>query len=222
MPKLIAERVSVDYGPVQSRVRIVSDVSLEFREGEFTCISGPSGSGKTSLLVTLGLMQSPTQGRIILSGVDTSQLSDAQKSVCRLRHLGFVFQSHRLMDALTALENVQLIADLYGTGKVKQRTSAFATLEALGLGEKAGLRPQALSGGERQRVAIARALVNAPVVLLADEPTASLDSHNSDVVGRLLKTIASQGTTVVAVTHNPELARMADRIVSMRDGKVEP
>lgn len=208
------------HGVGTGRTTAVDNVSASFSAGEFSAIYGPSGSGKTSFLVALGLLRSPDAGFVEISGINTSGFNETEKTAFRLKHLGFVFQSHRLMESLNAIENVQLALGLQGVGQEAQVRRAKDCLEKLNMEHKASLFPAQLSGGERQRVAIARAVVNRPEVVLADEPTASLDSTNAKAVGELLSQISREGTTVIAVTHDEELIHFADRAIRMRDGRI--
>lgn len=220
MRSLQAHSVSVLYGLGANKSLAVDQVDAVFLEKQFTAICGPSGSGKTSLLLVLGLLRTPDFGHVEINSTAASCFDESERSQFRRNHLGFIFQSHRLMASLTAVENVQLALDLQGVGRAEQRSRANDCLVRLKMGHKAHLKPGELSGGERQRVAIARAVVHRPQVVLADEPTASLDSSNAEAVGHLLREIAHEGTTVVAVTHDAALARLADRAIHMRDGRI--
>lgn len=207
-------------GPVP--VTLVADISLEIPGRQFVAIVGPSGSGKSSLLYLLGLLDRPTAGRILINGLDAANLSREAAPRVRLAQIGFVFQFHFLLPEFSALDNILLpmrrLARLPAAAMTKR---ALALLERLGLADKAGRRPDQLSGGERQRVAIARALANDPAIVLADEPTGNLDTQNADHVFALLGALArDDGRTVVAVTHNLDLAARADRIIGMRDGRI--
>jgi lipoprotein-releasing system ATP-binding protein len=207
-------------GPVP--VTLVADISLEIPSGQFVAIVGPSGSGKSSLLYLLGLLDRPTAGRILINGLDAANLSRDAAPRVRLAQIGFVFQFHFLLPEFSALDNILLpMRRLARLPAAAMTECALALLERLGLADKAGRRPDQLSGGERQRVAIARALANDPPILLADEPTGNLDTQNADHVFALLAALArDDGRTVVAVTHNLDLAARADRIIGMRDGRI--
>ncbi len=203
-------------------VVLVRGVDLAFRPREFVAITGPSGSGKSSLLYLLGLLDRPTEGAVWLEGQDTSRLDRGALAALRLGRLGFVFQFHFLLPEFTAFNNVLVPMRKRGAlGAAAMRERAQALLDELGLGDKGHKRPDQLSGGERQRVAIARALANEPGVILADEPTGNLDSHNSDRVFEIFARLAEErGTAVIAVTHDEHLAARAGRRVHIVDGRV--
>ncbi len=200
---------------------LVQDINLDIPKGQFAVITGPSGSGKSSLLYILGLLDRPTKGSVRLDGRETAGLDAEALADLRLTQLGFVFQFHFLLPEFSALENVAL--PLRRLGRDSDTTilaRAQSLLEEFGLGGMSHKRPDQLSGGERQRVALARALVNKPLVVLADEPTGNLDSRNSELVFDLFSRLAKAGQTIVAVTHDMELAKRADRRIRMVDGRV--
>jgi len=203
-------------------VTLVSDISLNIGAGEFVAITGPSGSGKSSLLYLLGLLDRPTEGRILLEGRDTLTLPTADLAALRLARLGFVFQFHFLLAEFTALDNVLIpIRRLGRFGTSAARDKARALLAALGLEEAADKLPEQLSGGMRQRAAIARALANDPALLLADEPTGNLDTKNAAAVFDIFARLArEEGRTVIVVTHDADLARRATRRVHLVDGRI--
>jgi putative ABC transport system ATP-binding protein len=202
------------------RVDVLRGVSLTIESGEFTAIMGPSGSGKTTLMNILGCLDVPTQGRYILAGKDVTHMSDDELSRMRSEYIGFIFQSFHLLPYATALENV-LLPTLYLDRRMDGRKRRAMDLLALvGLEDRAGFKPSQLSGGQQQRVAIARALMNGPRLILADEPTGALDSATAKDIMTLLSDLNAQGTTVVVVTHDPEVAGYARRIVRVRDGIV--
>lgn len=212
--------VSKRYGEGDTEVVAVRDVSLSVEPGEVVLIMGPSGSGKTTLLLMLGALLRPTEGTIQLDGQILSVLAENQLPDIRLRHFGFVFQDFNLLSALTALENVALVAELAGAKNGNARKKAAALLTELGLGERLHFLPEKLSGGEKQRVAIARALVNDPTLILADEPTANLDSKIGREIMRLLQRIAKeQGRSVVIVSHDQRIKEIADRVLWLEDGQ---
>lgn len=203
-------------------VTLVEDVTLQIEAGEFVVVTGPSGSGKSSLLYLLGLLDLPTSGEIRVRGTVTSHMSDVELTQVRLRELGFVFQFHFLLPEFTAAENVMLPMRRLGElSQLAARARAQGLLEQLGLGDCIDKLPHQLSGGQSQRVAIARALANAPRLILADEPTGSLDSVSSLVVQNILKELAvERGHAVVAVTHDSSFAQAADRVIRLVDGRL--
>jgi len=208
------------FGSGATEVTAVRGVSLNIDPGEVVLIMGPSGSGKTTLLMMLGALLKPTEGTIRLNGQVISDLDEGQLPVVRLRQFGFVFQDFNLLSALTALENVALVAGLAGRKNGQARQKAQELLVQLGLGERLGFLPEKLSGGEKQRVAIARALVNDPAILFADEPTANLDSKIGHEIMRLLRAIAKeQGRSVVIVSHDQRIKDIADRVLWLEDGE---
>lgn len=206
-------------GPVPTT--LVVDVNVAFPPGSFSVITGPSGSGKSSLLYLLGLLDLPTAGEVLVDGAPTAALDDAARTAIRLARFGFVFQFHFLLPEFTVLDNVMLpMRQLGRLGAGAMRARAMALLEQLAMPEVAGKRPDALSGGQRQRTAVARALANDPQIVLADEPTGSLDTTNAAAVFAILRDLAREGRTVVAVTHDEALAATADRRVRLVDGRV--
>ncbi len=201
---------------------LVQDISLAIRSKEFVAITGPSGSGKSSLLYLLGLLDLPTAGEVLMGGKATAHMSEEERAHTRLSRLGFVFQFHFLLPEFTVLENVMLPMRALGVLSASAMPErAHALLQSLGLADHVHKLPDQLSGGQRQRVAVARALANEPPILLADEPTGSLDSHASEQVFELLhELVAKQGKTVVAVTHDLDLAARMDRHIELLDGRV--
>ena len=216
------------YGSGSTEVTAVRDVSLGVRPGEIVLIMGPSGSGKTTLLSMLGALLKPTEGTIQLNGIVLSALAENQLPDIRLRQFGFVFQDFNLLSALSALENVSIVAELAGVKASEAKRKAASLLTELGLSERLHFLPEKLSGGEKQRVAIARALVNDPRLILADEPTANLDSKIGHEIMRLLRRIAKEhpakdggagGRSVVIVSHDQRIKDIADRILWLEDGE---
>jgi lipoprotein-releasing system ATP-binding protein len=203
-------------------VTLVQDASLKVERGEFIAITGPSGSGKSSLLYLLGLLDRPTEGRVLLEGRDTASLSAAELANLRLARLGFVFQFHFLLPEFSTLDNV--LIPIRRLGRLKDaaaRAQAMKLLEALGMAEAAAKLPEQLSGGMRQRAAIARALANDPAIILADEPTGNLDTRNAAAVFDIFTRLAAEeGRAILVVTHDAELAKRASRRVHLVDGRI--
>lgn len=202
-------------------VPILHDINLTVREGEFLAIMGPSGSGKSTLMNLIGFLDRPTEGKIIIKGVDINKLSD--KEVARLRGLeiGFIFQTFNLIPRLNALENVELPTYANAREGVDTRKRAKDLLKMVGLEDRMHHKPGELSGGQSQRVAIARALINDPAILLADEPTGNLDSKTGCEILDMFTRLNKEGRTIVMITHDPEIAKYADRIVLVKDGIVQ-
>jgi putative ABC transport system ATP-binding protein len=217
-PILSATGLGKEYGSGAALVRAVKNVSLTVAPGESVAIVGPSGCGKSTLLYLLGGLERPTAGTIDLAGERLDQAPEARLARLRRRALGFVFQAFHLVDELTALENVELPALLAGASPRAARERARELLGRVDLEDRAEHLPSALSGGQRQRVAIARALANAPLVVLADEPTGNLDSAATNEVLRLFDQLRATGQTLITVTHDSRVAATADRLISMRDG----
>jgi putative ABC transport system ATP-binding protein len=204
-------------GPVVA----VDDVTLTIGAGEHASIRGPSGCGKSTLLHMLGCVDVPTSGSLLFDGNDVARLTDAGRSLLRLRQIGFVFQRFFLLPMLTAAENVELPQAEAGAPKADRQRRTRELLEFVGLGARADHRPAQLSGGEMQRVAIARALANRPRLLLADEPTGELDQATGEQIANLLDRVNADGTALVIVTHDDNLASRAQRVLAMRDGRIE-
>jgi putative ABC transport system ATP-binding protein len=216
---LDVSHVTKRYGDGETAVTAVRDVSLAIEPGEIVLIMGPSGSGKTTLLSMMGALLRPTSGAIHLDGTALSELTESRLPAIRLRRFGFIFQDFNLLSALTIRENVALVAELSGMKRAVARARATAILTDLGLAARLDFLPEKLSGGEKQRVAIARALINDPTVILADEPTANLDSKVGHEIMRLLRSIAKeQGRSVVIVSHDQRIRDIADRILWLEDG----
>lgn len=201
-------------------VKACAGVDLRVRHGEFCAIVGPSGSGKSTLMNLIGALDIPTKGQVLIEGVDLTTLSDRRLSGLRARTIGFVFQQFHLQAGMSAADSVADGLLYLGVPARERRARAREALSRVGLADRAGHKPSQMSGGERQRVAIARALVSSPPLLLADEPTGSLDSASSKAIMQLLGDLHQQGSTVVMITHDQELARQAERQITVRDGRV--
>ncbi len=202
-------------------VHALRGVSLEIRRGEYVAIMGASGSGKSTLLNLLGCLDRPTSGTILLDGVDVSQLNDNQLSELRARRIGFIFQSYNLIPQLTVLENIEVPLYYSGQWNAKTRARCRELAEKVGLGGRLHHRPTQLSGGQQQRVAIARSLVNNPSFILADEPTGNLDSATAEEILALIDQLHQEGKTIILVTHEPEVAQRAFRLIRIRDGRIQ-
>jgi putative ABC transport system ATP-binding protein len=216
-----AANVTRSFSMPAGDVVAVRDLTLAIEQGEHTAISGPSGCGKSTLLHMLGCVDTPSSGTLRFDGQDISTLNDRARSLLRLRQIGFVFQRFFLLPMLTAAENVELPQSEAGVGRDERRRRSLELLEYVGLGARADHRPSQLSGGEMQRVAIARALANRPRLVLADEPTGELDQATGEHVASLLDRVNADGTALVIVTHDPDLAGRARRVLTMRDGRIE-
>jgi putative ABC transport system ATP-binding protein len=211
--------VALRYGSGAARISALDGVDLALEPGVFTVIAGPSGSGKTSLISILGAMLAPDSGSVLVAGDDIARFSRARRSAFRREKVGYVFQSFRLMPALDAEENVRLSLEIRRAGNARRR--ARSALDIVGLGAKAHLRPDQMSHGEKQRVAVARAIAHEPTILLADEPTASLDAANGAQITGLLAELARDAARIVAVvTHDPRVLPVARRIVRLEDGRI--
>lgn len=218
---LITRDLVKTYRMAQQEVQALKAVSLEILTGQMVAIMGPSGSGKSTLMTLLGCLDTPTAGSLELDGVDVSKASEVELSHIRNRKIGFVFQSFHLLPDLNALENVALPLFYARRPSSERLQRAQAALEKVGLGTRVHHRPLELSGGQQQRVSIARALVNEPALLLADEPTGALDTRTSYEIMRLLQDLNAQGSTLVIITHEPDIARCCQRIIILRDGVIE-
>ncbi len=222
MTLISIENVSKTYNQTDSdsAVHVLSTINAEIREGEFIALMGPSGSGKSTLLTILGAMNHPSTGKVMIDGIDVYGLSDERRADFRMEYLGFVFQQHHLMAYLTALENVMLPLAVSRIATREKRERAMSALECVSLGSKASRLPNQLSGGEQGRLAIARALVNQPPLLLADEPTGTLDSKTGNAIMEVFLQLNRQGQTIFMVTHNQDNADVADRVLKINDGSL--
>lgn len=218
---LSAVNVSRIFPMAAGPVVAVRDITLTVRQGEHTAIRGPSGCGKSTLLHMLGCVDAPSSGTLKFDGRDVATLDDRARSLLRLRHIGFVFQRFFLLPMLTAAENVELPQSEAGVPKQERRRRSLELLEYVGLAARADHRPSQLSGGEMQRVAIARALANRPRLLLADEPTGELDQATGEQVATLLDRVNADGTALIIVTHDGVLAQRAQRVLTMKDGRID-
>jgi putative ABC transport system ATP-binding protein len=218
------ENITKVYGMGDAQVRALDGISLNIKENEFVAIMGPSGSGKSTMMNILGCLDRPTTGKYYLAGEDVSDLDKIQLAIIRNERIGFVFQSYNLLPRTSALENVMLPLLYARNGKLteaEQKEKAINTLEAVGLADRIWHQPQELSGGQTQRVAIARALINNPVIILADEPTGNLDSKSGEEIMELMTELHQQGSTIVMVTHEDNIAAYAQRVIHFLDGRVD-
>ena len=203
-------------------LKVLKGINMRVNKSEIICIVGPSGAGKTTLLQIIGTLDKPDSGKVIIDGIEITQLKQKALAKFRNQHLGFVFQFHQLLPEFTALENVEIPALIAGHSAKEARKQAEELLEYMGLADRAHHKPNELSGGEKQRVAVARALVNRPSVVLADEPSGSLDSQNKQELHQLFFDLRDKyGQTFVIVTHDESLAALADRTIHMKDGLIE-
>lgn len=209
------------YNPGENEVRALDHVSLEIDRNEFVAIIGQSGSGKSTLMNMLGCLDVPTSGTYILHDKDVSSLTDDELSDIRNTEIGFIFQGFNLIQNLTALENVELPLIYRGVGKKERDELSIRALEKVGLSHRMKHKPAEMSGGQQQRVAIARAIAQAPPIILADEPTGNLDSNSTKEIMEILRELHADGRTVILITHDNEIAAQADRVIKIKDGRVE-
>jgi len=217
---IVTDNLWKTYEMGDQQVHALRGVNLRIRHNEYVAIMGPSGSGKSTLMNLIGCLDSPSQGRYWLNGHDVSELNDDELARIRNKEIGFVFQTFNLLARATSLHNVELPLIYNGTPAADRTARAKEVLESVGLGTRMMHKPNELSGGQRQRVAIARALVNHPSIILADEPTGNLDSKTGDEIMALFDDLHAKGNTIVLVTHEPDIAEYAHRIITIRDGVV--
>lgn len=219
-PLIQFRQISKVYGAGNTEVRALWDVDMTINSGEYCSIMGPSGSGKSTAMNMIGCLDQPTDGEYLFDGQNVAQLPENDLATIRNRKIGFVFQQFHLLTHLTALENVEQPMMYAGVNGKERKERAADALERVGLGNRVNNRPNQLSGGQQQRVAIARAIVNNPLLLLADEPTGALDTQTTQDVIDIFSTLNDSGITVVMVTHEPEVARLTNRVIWFRDGEV--
>ena len=218
---VVCRRLAKTYQQDAIEVHALSEVDLDVPKGDFVCLSGPSGSGKTTLLNLIGGLDAPTSGEITVAGQRVDLMSRAELASMRLKHLGFVFQAYNLIPVLTAQENVEFVMQLQGIDRKERRAKAQAILKEVGLEGLENRRPAKLSGGQQQRVAVARAIVSGPSLVLADEPTANLDSYNGEVLLELMRKMNEEhGVTFILATHEQLVMDHARRLIHLHDGRI--
>ena len=218
---LEVKKIKKIYQMGKVKVEALRGVSFYIDKGEFVAIMGPSGSGKSTLMHIIGCLDQPTEGNFIIGGKDVSKLNDDRLAEIRNKSIGFVFQQYNLLSRTSILHNVEIPLIYAGLKSKQRRKLAMQALESVGLGDRVKHKPNEISGGEKQRAAIARALVNDPLIILADEPTGNLDTKTGEEIMKIFYKLHQQGNTVIMVTHEPEVARHARRIIHLRDGLIE-
>lgn len=222
MEKMISvQDLKKTYVMGMEQVHALKSITIDILKNEYVALMGPSGSGKSTLMNLLGCLDTPTSGTYMLNGINVSQMTDGELATVRNREIGFVFQTFNLLPRLSSLDNVALPLVYSGMSKTQREERASHVLDIVGLGDRMTHKPNELSGGQRQRVAIARALVNDPAIILADEPTGNLDTKTSIEIMEIFESIQDNGNTVILVTHEPDIAEHAHRIIRLRDGLVE-
>ncbi|MCJ7730344.1 MAG: ABC transporter ATP-binding protein [Sedimentisphaerales bacterium] len=220
-PILLFEKLCKSYLLGQVELRVLRDIDLTIKNGEYVAIMGPSGSGKSTLLNLIGCLDRPTAGKYFLGGQDVSQLNDDELSLIRGAHVGFVFQSFNLISQLNVVENIEIPMYYQGVAERQSAHRARELAEMVGLGDRVKHRPSELSGGQQQRVAIARALANDPLIILADEPTGNLDSQSGADILVILDRLHQQGKTLIVITHDEEIARHSQKQIRLLDGQIQ-
>lgn len=215
------EDIGKTYASDSIKVEALRDVNLEIYKGEMISIMGPSGSGKSTLMNILGCLDTPTAGKYFLDNLEVTAVKDKKLTEVRNRKIGFVFQSFNLLPKLTAIQNVQLPMVYAGKSTSRRKERSIWAMERVGLSDRHHHKPTELSGGQKQRVAIARALINEPAIILADEPTGNLDSHSTQDILELFQSLNSEGTTLIVITHEEEVAQYTNRVIRIRDGRIE-
>ncbi|MBX6167727.1 MAG: ABC transporter ATP-binding protein [Thermobispora bispora] len=219
-PVLDLRQVTKVYGEGETAVHALRGVTLTVERGDYVAIMGASGSGKSTLMNIIGCLDVPTSGTYLLDGIDVRALNENQLALVRNRKVGFVFQAFNLIPRMTALANVELPLAYGGMKAAERRRRALAALEMVGLADRVGHQPNQLSGGQQQRVAVARAIVTAPALLLADEPTGALDTASGQEVMRIFDRLSASGRTIVLITHEPDIATHAKRVIRLMDGQI--
>ena len=219
-PVIELTNITKDYVTDEVVTKVLHGISIRINKGDFIAITGPSGSGKSTLLNIIGLLDTATDGKYILNQQDVTKLTEDRQAFIRNKEIGFVFQQFNLLKRISVLENVILPAIYYGTGGKEREEKAMLLLAKVGLSEQMNKKPNQLSGGQQQRVAIARALMNDPAIILADEPTGNLDTKAGNEIMSIMKDLNKQGNTIVMITHEADIARQAQRIITIRDGNV--
>jgi len=219
-PVLDLRQVTKVYGAGETAVHALRGVTLTVERGDYVAIMGASGSGKSTLMNIIGCLDVPTSGTYLLDGIDVRALNENQLALVRNRKVGFVFQAFNLIPRMTALANVELPLAYGGIKAAERRRRALAALRMVGLADRVGHQPNQLSGGQQQRVAVARAIVTAPALLLADEPTGSLDTASGQEVMRIFDRLSASGRTIVLITHEPDIAAHAKRVIRLTDGRI--